>query len=94
MSAPNPFETAALPFAVYVVTSLQALVNSLDPNPVTAAGQLPGALQVLLGQIEMKFPSLAAAEFGAAKGAISTQLSGVLTKLNSLQAAAPAAPAA
>ena len=88
MSTPNPFETAALPFAVFVVTSLQSLVLSLDANPAIAAGQLPGALQVLLGQIEMKFPSLAAAEFGAAKGAINTQLAGVLTKLNSLQTAA------
>jgi hypothetical protein len=77
VSTPNPFETAALPFAVFVVTSLQSLVNSLDPNPVIAAGQIPGALQVLL-------PSLAASEFGAAKGAISAQLGGVLTKLNSL----------
>ena len=92
MSTPNPFETAALPFAVYVVTSLQQLVNSLDPNPVIAAGQIPGALQVLLGQIEMKFPSLAAAEFGAAKGALSAQLGGVLTKLTALQAAAAPTP--
>lgn len=91
MSTPNPFETAALPFAVYVVTNLQLLINNLDPNPIIAAGQLPGALQILVGQIEMKFPSLAAAEFGAAKGAVSSQLSGILTKLSSLQAAAPPA---
>ena len=92
MSDTNPFESAAIPFAVFVVASLQSMVNNLDPNPVIAAGQIPGALQVLLGQIEMKFPSLAASEFGAAKGAISTQLSGILAKLNSIQAAAtPAA---
>lgn len=84
MSTPNPFEMASLPFAVFVVTSLQSLVNSLDPNPVIAAGQIPGALQVLGGQIEMKFPSLAASEFGAAKGAVSAQLGGVLTRLAAL----------
>jgi hypothetical protein len=94
MSAPNPFEQAALPFAKSVITNLQALVNGLNADPVIAAGQLPGALQVLLGQIQMQFPSLGSAEFGAAKTVVSTQLSGVLTKLDALSAAAPAAKTA
>lgn len=91
MTPPNAFESAALPFAIYVVTSLQSLVNSLDPNPVIAAAQIPGAIEVLLGQIKMKFPSLAAAEFGAAKTEVNTQLSSVLAKLSSLQSQTPAA---
>lgn len=95
MSTPNPFEAAAIPFAVYVVTSLQTLVNSLDPNPIIAAQQLPGALQVLVGQVEMKFPSLAVSEFGALKTGVSSQLGNILTKLNALQSGGPApAPAA
>jgi Transglycosylase SLT domain len=93
MSAPNPFEQAALPFAKSIVTSLQSLVNGLSSDPVTAAQQLPGALQILLGQIQMQFPSLGTAEFGAAKTVVSTQLGGVITKIDSLMTAAPTKPA-
>jgi hypothetical protein len=93
MSAPNPFEQAALPFAKSIVTSLQSLVNGLSADPVTAAQQLPGALQILLGQIQMQFPSLGTAEFGAAKTVVSTQLGGVITKIDSLMTAAPTKPA-
>jgi len=92
MSTPNPFEQAALPFAIFVVKSIQSLIAGLNPNPVIAAGQIPGAFQVLLGQIEMQFPALASSEFGAAQTALNTQLAGILTKLSALQTPATTAP--
>ena len=94
VSNPNPFEQAALPFAVFVVKAIQSLIAGLNPNPVVAAGQIPGAFQVLLGQIEMQFPSLAASEFGAAQSALNSQLAGILAKLQAQQTAAPATPPA
>lgn len=90
---PNAFERAAIPFAVFVIKSLQTVVQNLNPDPVIAAAQLPGAIEVLAGQIKMQFPSLAAAEFGAVKTAVSNDLDGLLTKL-SAAAAVPADPAA
>jgi hypothetical protein len=82
--APNPFEVAAAPFAIFVVKSLQSLINSLNPDPVIAASQLPGAVEVLVGQVKMQFPSLAASEFGAVKTSVSADLDGVLAKLGTI----------
>lgn len=90
-STPNPFEVAAVPFAIFVVKSLQSLVNGLNADPVIAATQIPGAVEVLVGQVKMQFPSLAASEFGAVKSAVNADLDALAAKLAAIVPASPAA---
>lgn len=88
-TSPNPFEIAAVPFAIFVVKSLQSLVNGLNPDPVIAAAQIPGAVEVMVGQIKMQFPSLAAAEFGAVKASVNAELDALNAKLAAIAPSAP-----
>ena len=61
----NPIVTAAVPSLVATLQALQAFISNLGTDPTQVAIKFPGALQVLLGSVELQFPALATAEFGA-----------------------------
>jgi hypothetical protein len=81
MSTPNPVVTAGIPELVSVLQSLQTFITNLGGDPASVAVKFPGALQVLLGSVEMQFPALASAEFGALQTDVNTKISGWITKL-------------
>lgn len=65
MSTPNPVLVAAAPSLVAVLTALQTFIGNLGTDPAQVAVKFPGALQVLLGNVELQIPTLAVAEFSA-----------------------------
>ena len=81
MSTPNPVVTAAVPEVVAVLQALQAFVTNLGTDPAQVAIKFPGALQVLIGQIELQLPVLAVAEFTALQSDVNTKISGWISAL-------------
>lgn len=81
------FEQAALPFAAGVIASLKTALNGLSNDPVVAAAQFVPAVDIVINQIVMQFPVLAASEFGAAKAALNSKLDDLSAKIAAAQAA-------
>ncbi len=82
MSTPNPLITAAAPELVAVLKSLQTFIGNLGTDPASVAAKFPGALQVLLGSVEMQLPALATAEFSTLQSDVNTKIAGWITKLS------------
>lgn len=87
MSTPNPIVAAAAPSLVAVLTALQTFIGNLGTDPAQVAVKFPGALQVLLGNVELQLPVLAVAEFSALQGDANAKIAGWI---KSLQATAVA----
>lgn len=92
MSTPNPVVVAAAPALVAVLEAVQTFVANLGTDPMQIAVKFPGALQVLLGTIELQVPTLATAELGTLQSEVNTKIAGLITKLKA-QAASPTPPA-
>jgi hypothetical protein len=81
MSTPNPIVVAAEPTAIAVLTALQTFITNLGTDPAQIAIKFPGALQVLVGSVEMQLPSIATAEIGAVQTEINAKIAGWIAKL-------------
>lgn len=85
MSTPNPvitaIETAAAPSLVVVLQALQTFISNLGTDPMQIPTKFPGALQVLIGNVELQLPALAASEFGALQTEANTKIAGWISKL-------------
>jgi hypothetical protein len=84
MSTPNPILVAAAPSLVASLQALQTFITNLGTDPAQVAVKFPGALQVLLGTLEMQLPGLAASEIGAVQ---TTANAKIASWIASLQAA-------
>lgn len=87
MSTPNPVLVAAAPAIVSVLESLKVFVANLGTDPAQVAIKFPGALQVLLGSVELQLPALASAEFGAAQSAADAKIDAWIASLKAHTAA-------
>lgn len=86
MSTPNPILVAAEPALVASLQALQTFITNLGTDPTQVAVKFPGALQILLGSVELQLPALASAEFGAAQAAAQSAIGGWITKLQAAAA--------
>lgn len=77
-------ESAAAPSLIAVLQAVQTFVSNIGTNPAEVAAKFPGALQVLVGTIEMQLPSLASAEFTSLQGAVNTRIGSWISSLNAL----------
>lgn len=77
----NPVVTAATPSLIAVLQALQAFILNLGTDPAQVAIKFPGAVQVLIGTVEMQFPALAGSELGALETDINSKIAGWITKL-------------
>jgi hypothetical protein len=77
----SQIETAAIPAVVAALKALQQFITNLGTDPLTVAAKFPGAVQVLIGTVEMQLPTLADAEFTAVQADVNTKISGWITKL-------------
>jgi hypothetical protein len=82
----NPIEQAAIPTAVAILQAAKQFAVNVGNDPATIAAKAPGALQVLVGTIEMQFPALLSAELGAAQTAVQAKLDDLITKLQAAKA--------
>jgi hypothetical protein len=81
MSTTNPVLAAAAPSIIAVLQDLKTFVTNLGTDPAQVAVKFPGALQVLLGSVEMQLPALATAEFGAAQTAANARIDAWIASL-------------
>ena len=71
----NPIVAAAVPSLVSVLQALQTFVGNLGSDPAQVAVKFPGALQVLIGSVELQLPALATSEFTALQADANTKIS-------------------
>lgn len=97
MSTPNPvpaspavgstLEAAAAPSLIAVLQAVQTFLTNMGTDPSKWAATFPGALEVMLGSIELQAPGLVSAEAAALQSLVSAKLS---SAISSLQAKATA----
>lgn len=85
MSTPNPVVTAAAPALIAALEAIQTFVGNLGTDPAQVAIKFPGALQVLLGTIELQVPALATAELGALQTEVNGKIAALIAKLKASQ---------
>ena len=84
MSTPNPVVTAAAPSLIQVLEAVQTFVINLGTDPQQVAAKFPGALQVLIGTVELQLPSLASAELSTVQGEVNTKIAGWIASLKKM----------
>ena len=73
-TTPNPIVAAAVPSLVSVLHALQTFVANLGSDPEQVAVKFPGALQVLIGSVELQLPALATSEFTTLQADANTKI--------------------
>jgi hypothetical protein len=81
MSTPNPLVAAAAPSLIAVLQALQTFVGNLGTDPTQVPAKFPGALQVLLGSVELQLPALASAEFTTLQSEANTKIAAWIKSL-------------
>jgi hypothetical protein len=81
MSTPSPIEVAAIPSLIGALTAVKAFIGSLGTDPMQVPIKFPGAVQVLLGTLELQLPVLAQAEFGAVVSEAGSKIDSVIAAL-------------
>lgn len=77
----DPVVEAAIPSLVAVLQAMKQFVANLGTDPMQVPIKFPGAIQVFLGTVEMQFPGLASAEFGALQTDVNSKIDGMIAKL-------------
>lgn len=80
-------EQAAIPTARALIAALKTFVTNLGPDPLKIPVTAPGALQVLLGSVELQAPALVSAEWSTLSTAALAQFAAWDSKLAAAQAA-------
>jgi len=88
MSTPNPFEQAAIPSAIAILQALQTFTTNMGADPTQWGVKFPGALQVLLGSVELQGPAVAGAEAAALQAAANSKIASWIAALQAQQTAA------
>lgn len=89
MSTSNPIVAAGAPALISVLQAVQAFITNLGTDPAQVPAKFPGALQVLIGSVELQLPALATAEFGAVQSDVNVKISAWITSLQALSAPKP-----
>jgi hypothetical protein len=90
VSTPNPVLKAAAPTLVTALQELQTALNTiLTGDPAQIPLRAGPAVAIMIGQLELLLPGLAAAETGVVQSDINTKIGGLITKLQALNASAP-----
>jgi hypothetical protein len=81
VTTPNPIVTAAVPSLVAVLQAVQTFVSNLGADPTQIALKLPGALQILIGSVELQLPALGTAEFVTLQADANTKIAAWIASL-------------
>jgi hypothetical protein len=91
-STPNPILVAAAPVLVQALTDLKACITTiLTGDPAQIGLRVGPAVAILDGQLVLLLPELASAEEPVAAAAATSGIESLITKLNAITAAKPAA---
>jgi Transglycosylase SLT domain len=88
----SPVLTAAAPAIINALNAVKQFTADIGPDPAKWALMVPGALQKLLGTIEMQIPIVATAEAGALQSVVNAKVDELIAKLNAAVTPPPAAP--
>jgi hypothetical protein len=77
----DPIVQAAVPSLVATLQALQAFLVNLGTDPAQVPVKFPGALQILLGSVELQFPALATAEMSALQTDANAKIASWITSL-------------
>jgi hypothetical protein len=91
-STPNPILVAAAPAIINALNAVNQFATDIGPDPTKWALMVPGALQKLLGTLEMQIPIVATAEGGALQTVVNAKVTELIAKLNAAVAEPSAAP--
>ena len=81
MSNPNPVLVAAAPAIKNALLAVNQFAVDIGPNPAQWALLVPGALQKLLGTLEMQIPLVATGEAGALQAMVQQKVNELIAKL-------------
>lgn len=84
MSTPNPALVAAAPSLIAALQAVKQFIANLGTDPALVAAKLPGALQVLIGTVELQLPVIVTAEIGVVAPDLNTKLDGLIGNLQNL----------
>src|SRR5208282_5543375 len=86
MSDSNPVLKAAAPTLIVALQELQTALNTiLTGDPLQIPLRAGPAVTILVGQLELLLPGLAAAEQSVVVTEVNGKLSGLITKLQAIQ---------
>jgi len=71
----------AAPALIEVLKAVQQFVTNLGTDPAQVPVKFPGAVAVLLGQIELQIPVLASSELGAVQSQINAKIASLISSL-------------
>lgn len=77
----DPVVSAAIPELVAAIKAIQNFITNMGTNPAQWTLKFPGAVQVLIGTVELQVPVLASAEAEALASDINSKLDGWVQKL-------------
>src|ERR1700676_248120 len=81
MSTPNPVLTAAKPALIAILQAVEQFIANMGTDPLQLAVKFPGAVQVLLGTVEMQLPVVATAELVAVQTAPNARIAALIASL-------------
>lgn len=81
VTAGGTLEAAAVPSLVNVLQAVQTFVANMGVEPTKWAATFPGALEVLLGQIELQAPGLLSSEAAALQALVNAKLASAISAL-------------
>ena len=85
---PNPILKAAAPTLIIALQELQtAITTILTGDPLQIGLRTGPAVAILVGQLELLLPGLAASEQGVVQADVNSKLGGLITKLQAVAAA-------
>lgn len=80
-SVGSTLEAAAAPSAIAILQAVQTFVTNMGVEPTKWVATFPGALEVLLGQIELQAPGLASAEAAALAALVNAKIASAISAL-------------
>jgi len=94
MSTPSPVLVAAAPSIKATLQALSTFITNLGPDDEKLPETFPGALQVLLGSVELQLPVVVNAEWGMVQSDAQTKITGLIQRLDTAVAPISHAPLA
>jgi len=73
----------AAPALIAVLQAVQQFVTNVGVDPAQIPLKFPGALAVLMGQIELQIPALATAELSQVQNTINSKIADLIKSLQS-----------
>jgi hypothetical protein len=82
----DPVVTAAIPSLISALQAVNTFIADMGTDPNQLALRFPGAVQKLVGTLELQLPVLATAELSALQSDVQSRISGLIADLQKQQA--------